>query len=73
MDICMFTPSERGELQTLLAEYNQARVKLETFLLTIQKEWQKEVLSEPTAYLACGHGVFRDIAYRHFVSNVNYL
>jgi hypothetical protein len=43
MDICMLLPSQRAELQQLITEFDEARLKVHKYLSLISKEWWSEI------------------------------
>jgi hypothetical protein len=46
MDICMFTPAERKELETLVATYETARAQLETYFENRLEVWGNEIVAD---------------------------
>jgi len=48
MDICMFAPAERKEVETLVAIYECARSELQSYLEKRMEIWGNEIVADDT-------------------------
>jgi hypothetical protein len=48
MDICMFTPEERKEVETLVGNYERERAALQNHLEKLLCDWGEEIVQDDT-------------------------